>query len=113
MRKFKLSLLIVCSVVSSQLLSAPGAWMPTAKKISGIVIEGSDISGTALIIIEGGVQPDYIPTECNSKYNTVDLTTEKGRGILSMALSARMSDKPVKLALACKGNRPFITHIWL
>ena len=97
----------------AQVSAAPGGWTPTPQKISGIVIEGSETNGTALILIDGGVPADYIPSECNSPYNTADLTTEKGRGILSVALSARLADKPVKLALTCRGSRPFITHIML
>jgi hypothetical protein len=110
---YKNIFLVLIALLSFQALSNGGSWMPTAKKISGIVVEGGETNGTALIIIDGGVPDDFIPSECKSPYNTIDLTTEKGRGILSVALSARMSDKPVKLALTCKGNRPFITHIWL
>lgn len=106
-------ILITCLTVFSVQVFSDG-WMPTAKTIKEIIIEGSETSGTALIVIEGGVPADNIPSECNSAYNTVDLTTEKGRAILSIALAARISDKPVRLALTtCKGTRPLISHIML
>ncbi|MCW8825525.1 MAG: hypothetical protein OQK78_03780 [Gammaproteobacteria bacterium] len=108
----KILFLIVISI-STQVTATPGNWMPVAKNISGIIIEGGENSGVATILIEGGVQAEYIPSDCNTPYNTADLTTEKGRGILSVALSARLSNMPVKLALSCIGGRPLITHIWL
>ena len=102
--------------ISVSVSANPGHWMPTAKKVSSIVVEG-DENGRALILIEGGVPSEYIPQECrsgaNGTYNTVFLNTHKGRGIYSMALTAYTSGKPVKLALSCTGNRPLITHIWL
>ncbi|MDX1303038.1 hypothetical protein [Photobacterium sp.] len=110
LKKYYFILFAFCSF---HVTAQPGHWMPTAKKISGIVVEGIETSGKALIIIDEGVPDRFIPAECKSPYNTVDLTTEKGRGILSVALSARMADKPVKLALSCIGARPLITHIWL
>lgn len=93
----------------------PGSWMPTAKSISSIIIEGND-DGKALILIEEGVPSEYIPSECrnggNSIYNTIPLNTDKGRGMYSLALAAYASGKKIKLALSCAGNRPLITHIW-
>jgi hypothetical protein len=93
-------------------LAAPGAWMPQARMIESIVVEG-DAGGTALLIISGGVPEDFIPPACNSIYNTLDLSTSKGRGQLAVALSAYMAGKPVRLALSCIGSRPLVTHIWL
>jgi hypothetical protein len=85
--------------------------MPTKQKIAEIIVGGNESDGKALIIIEGSVPPDFIPSECNSPYNTVNLTSEKGRAILSIALAAYMSGKPVALALSCIGARPLITNI--
>jgi hypothetical protein len=93
-------------------LAVPGAWMPQARMIESIVVEG-DAGGTALLIISGGVPEDFIPPACNSGYNTLDLSTSKGRGQLALALSAYMAGKPVRLALSCIGSRPLVTHIWL
>ncbi|USD95801.1 hypothetical protein CTT30_06765 [Vibrio coralliilyticus] len=112
-----LPLILFVLVFTSVSTSAnPGSWMPTAKKISSIIVEG-DENGRALIIIEGGVPSEFIPSECrtgsDSTYNTVFLNTHKGRGIYSMALTAYSAGKPVKLALSCTGSRPLITHIWL
>ena len=93
----------------------PGSWMPTEKSISSIIVEGDD-NGRAIVLIEGGVPSDYIPSECrsgsNGTYNTIPLHTDKGRGMYSLALAAHASGKKVKLALSCTGNRPLITHIW-
>lgn len=97
--------------VSFQSYSAPGGWAPTYQNISEIIIEGNELDGKAFIVIEGGVPSDYIPPECNSPYNTVNLTSEKGRGILSLALAAYMGGKPVRVALSCAGSRPLVTNI--
>jgi hypothetical protein len=92
--------------------AAPGEWMPEARAIENIIVEG-DSGGKAVIIIQGGVPPAYIPSACNSPYNTLDLSTTKGRGQLAVALSAYASGRPVKLALQCIGDRPLIGHIML
>ena len=96
--------------------TSPGAWMPTAKNISSIIVEGDD-NGRALVLIAGGVPSEYIPAACrsgsNGTYNTIPLNTDKGKGMYSMALAAHASGKKVKLALGCTGNRPLITHIWM
>lgn len=95
-------------------LANPGAWMPAAKKISGIIVEGAD-NGVALVLIEGGVPPEYIPSECrsggNASYNTIPLNTDKGKGMYSLALGAYFAQKPVLLAVQCAGARPLITHL--
>ncbi|HEY6528113.1 MAG TPA: hypothetical protein VIZ65_05425 [Cellvibrionaceae bacterium] len=102
---------ISCAVPA---LSAPGEWMPAPKKIASIIVEGSD-SGSATILIEGGVPTDYIPSGCNTGgdniYNTIPLNTDKGKAVYSLALAAYLAGKPVKLALMCVGTRPLITHI--
>ncbi len=98
------------AVVSVPVMAAPGDWMPDARKIAQVVVEGPDTGG-ALIIIEGGVQQDFIPPACNSPYNTIYLNNDKGRAVYSMALSAYLAGKPVKLALSCTGGRPLVTHI--
>jgi hypothetical protein len=59
----------------------------------------------------GGIPADYIPAECNSPYNTLDLSTSKGRAQLAIVLIAYSTTRPVKLALQCIGERPLITHI--
>lgn len=95
-------------------LANPGAWMLAAKKISGIIVEGTD-NGVALVLIEGGVPPEYIPSECrsggNASYNTIPLNTDKGKGMYSLALGAYFAQKPVLLAVQCAGVRPLITHL--
>lgn len=93
-------------------MAAPGDFMPEARLIENIVVEG-DPGGKALLIIKGGVPSDFIPSACNSPYNTLDLSTTKGRGLLAVALSAYSLGKPVKLALQCIGDRPLVTHIML
>ncbi len=91
--------------------SNPGSWTPSYQKIANILVEGGNTGSSALIVIEGGVPSTHIPSACNSGYNTADLTTEHGRSIYTLALAAYMSGKPVKMALACAGSRPFITHL--
>ena len=114
--KFSIVLSTIFLFFSSNVFSNPGSWMPVAKNISSIIVEGDD-NGSALIIIKGGVPAEYIPADCsvggNGKYNTAPLNTDKGRGIYSMALAAYMAGKPVKLALSCIGARPLITNIQL
>lgn len=110
MKKLKI-LLFGCILISTQVFSSQGGWMPIAKNIESIVVEGGSTGSSALIVIEGGVPADFIPTNCSSEYNTVDLTTDHGKSVLSIALAAKMAGKPIKLALACAGSRPFITHI--
>jgi hypothetical protein len=101
---------------SANVLAVPGHWMPTAKNIASIIVEGDD-QGQALILIEGGVPSDFIPAACsagfNGSLNTLMLGTEKGRAMYAMALTAYTSGKKVKLALDCLGSRPLVTHIWL
>ncbi|AZN35140.1 hypothetical protein [Iodobacter ciconiae] len=92
--------------------AAPGQWMPEARLIENIIVEG-DVGGKALIVIQGGVPADYIPAGCNSPYNTLDLSISKGRAQLAIALTAYSTARPVKLALQCIGERPLITHIML
>jgi len=91
--------------------ASPGSWTPAYQKISNVIVEGGNTGSSALIIIEGGVPSAFIPGACDSPYNKADLTTEHGRSVYTAALAAYMSGKPVKLALACSGTRPFITHI--
>lgn len=115
---FKIWLILGVSLMALNtpglLMANPGSWTPVPKKISGIIVEGND-SGSALILIEGGVPPAYIPTACrsggDSTYNTIPLNTDKGRGMYSLALAAYFSQKPVMLALTCTGTRPLITHL--
>lgn len=98
--------------VSISVNASAGTWMPAAKKIQHVLIDGD----TAIVVIEGGVPSASIPGDCNSGYNTVLLTSDHGKAILSIALAARLSGQPVKLALSCDSSvsvRPFITHIQL
>lgn len=90
--------------------AAPGEFMPEARPIQSIIVEG-DSGGNAVVIIQGGVPVDYIPAGCNSPYNMLDLSTSKGRGQLAVALSAYSLGKPVRLALQCIGDRPLVSHI--
>jgi len=110
------SLVCMAIIFSCSVKAESGAWMPEAKKIESIIVEGGD-SGSALILINGGVPKEFIPEECrsgtNSLYNTTPLNTDKGRGIYSLALAAHASGRLVKLAVSCIGNRPLITHIWM
>ena len=113
-----LSCLLAALITIAFSLSAysnPGTWMPEPKKISQIIVEDGGADGSALIIIDGGVPPAYIPAGCgsggNSVYNTVYLNTDKGKSMYALALAAYMGGKPVKLALSCTGARPLITHI--
>ena len=112
----KLLLTITLIFFTTFVSANAGGWMPLSKKIQSIVVEGDD-NGQALILIEGGVPSEYIPSACrngtNSTYNTVFLNTDKGRGVYSMALTALSTGRKVKLALSCIGNRPLITHIWI
>lgn len=108
--KFKIVVLCLLIVFSSIASAGGGTWMPEAKKIKHIIIEAN----TALVVIDGGVPSGNIPETCSSGYNTIDLTTEGGRAMLSVALSARVSGEPVKLVLTCfSATRPLITHIQL
>jgi len=105
----KLFTLAFSLILAPSLKADPGTWMPQKKHISEIIIEGS----TALILIAGGVPSTHIPSECNSPYNTILLDTEHGKGVLSVALAARVANMPVRLALSqtCHGTRPQISHI--
>ena len=102
-------LIFICIIFSVNAFSSPGSWTPQFQKISTIIIE----EGTALIMLEGGVHPAYIPEECDSSYNQADLSTEHGKAIYSMALTAQASGRKVKIALHCLGSRPRITHMRL
>jgi hypothetical protein len=104
-----LLLSLTCSGAS---LASPGSWTPTGQLISGIIVEGND-DGNALVLIDGGVPASHIPSSCVSPYNTIPLNTDKGRAMYSLALAAQLAGKKVKLALACSGSRPLITHIWV
>lgn len=114
-RKFFVFVASVLALAApSVLFASPGTWTPVPKKISGIIVEGTD-NGVALVLIEGGVPPEYIPSECrsggNASYNTIPLNTDKGKGMYSLALGAYFAQKPVLLAVQCAGARPLITHL--
>ena len=89
-------------------LAKPDSWTPS-NKIHQIIIE----NGIALVIMEGGVPSNYIPAECNQRYNQADLSTEHGKAVYSLALSAKMANQNVSLVLGCKGSRPHISLIRL
>jgi hypothetical protein len=108
--KLKFIILLI-SLVPMLSFGSPGSWTPSSQKILEIIVEGAETDGRALVVIEGGVPSSHIPSACNSPYNTIVLNSDKGRAMYSMALAAYMSGKTVKLALACTGNRPLITHI--
>ncbi|TQV69647.1 hypothetical protein FKG94_22910 [Exilibacterium tricleocarpae] len=115
-KMLKSPLLIVSLLFFSGYISAaPGELMPVAKKIDSIMIQAGAVNPEALIVIEGGVPVTHIPSECNAPHNTVDLTTEHGKSVFSMALAARLAEKPVRLALSCtsNGDRPLIKNILL
>ncbi len=96
----------LCILLSFYSVASPGSWAPS-NNISSIIIE----NGIALIIMENGVPSNYIPPECNQPYNQADLSTEHGKAVYSLALSAKMASKKVSLALNCKGSRPNIKLI--
>lgn len=110
--KYLIGVFLSCSALMAN--ASPGAWMPEAKNIVEIIVEGGD-DGKALIVIDGNVPSDYVPSECNTggnrAYNTVHLDTDKGKGMYALALAAYMSGKPIKLAVTCSGTRPLITHV--
>jgi hypothetical protein len=114
MKNLSILIAFITTILSFPLHANPGAWMPEAKKIAEIVVEGGD-SGVALILIEGGVPLAYIPPECSSgssgNYNTIYLNTDKGRSMYSLALAAYMGGKSVRLSLSCTDARPLITRI--
>lgn len=109
--------LLMASLIffSGYISATPGDWMPEAKIIESIIVHPGPVNAEALIVIEGGVPASHIPSECNAPHNTVDLTTEHGKSVFSIALAARLAEKPVRLALSCtdNGNRPLITSILL
>ena len=80
MIKITLTLLLLIPLIS---VANPGAWMPEAKNIDSIIIEGDD-NGRALLVIEGGVPSSYIPEACrvgaNSRFNTI-FNTPKGKAL--------------------------------
>ena len=93
-------------------IAAEGGWMSGAKPISEIIVEGND-NGQALIVLgDGGVADEYIPSGCKgSPYNIVVLHTDKGKGMYSLLLSAYLASKPVRFAVGCSGSRPLITNV--
>ena len=114
MKKVLFSLLL--STVTCLSFASPGSWMTTGKTIKNIIVD--DVAeGIVLVTLEGDVPSEFIPEACRdgsaSIYNTIELSTEKGQAMYSMALAAYMAGKPVKLALSCIGTRPLITHMQL
>jgi len=101
-------MILISVVLSFPSFANPGSWTPS-NYISQIIIE----NGIALILMEGGVPSNYIPAECKQSYNQADLATHHGKAVYSMALSAKMANKKVSLALNCKGSRPNINLIRL
>ena len=100
---------MLASVLLSLTVSAnPGSWTPS-NTINQIIIE----NGVALIMMTNGVPSNYIPSECNQPYNQADLSTEHGKAVYALALSAKLANKKVSLALNCKGSRPKINLIRL
>ena len=96
------------TILSFSVLANPGSWTPS-NEINQIIIE----NGIALIMMDGGVPSSYIPPSCNQPYNQADLSTEHGKAVYSLALSAKMANKKVSLVLNCKGSRPNINLIRL
>ena len=108
LRKFFFVVMAMIAFSTTAEAAAPGEWTPSGLKISQIIIEGD----TALIKIEGGVPSAYIPSQCNSELNTVDLNTVRGKNILALATVAKVSGITVSLVLgSCYGLRPLMTYI--
>jgi hypothetical protein len=104
----KKAIILASTLLSLSVSANPGTWTPS-NTISKIIIE----NGIALIVITDGVPSNYIPAECNQPYNQVDLSTEHGKAVYSLALSAKMANQKVSLALNCNGSRPNIKLISL
>ncbi len=96
-------LLLVTLFLSASAFSNPGSWTPY-QKIASLIVE----NGMGIIVVEGGVPNNYVPPECNQQYNQVDLATDHGRAIYSMALAARLAGQPISMALGCFNGRPLI-----
>ena len=101
-------MLLVSALLSLSVSANSGSWTPS-NTIQNIIIE----NGVALIIMTNGVPSNYIPSECNQPYNQADLSTPHGKAVYSLALSAKLADKNISLALNCKGSRPNINLIRL
>ena len=101
-------ILLASALLSISVAANPGSWTPS-NTVQQIMIE----NGIALIIMTGGVPSNYIPSDCNQPYNQADLSTEHGKAVYSLALSAKMANKNISLALNCKGSRPNIKLIRL
>lgn len=106
--------LLMVLYAPNHVMSVPGDWTGSYYKISSLIVEKPNMA--ALLEIEGGLPSGLALTECDSqlRFLVIDLSSEIGKSIYSLALSARIADKPILLALgACSGSRPEVTHIWL
>jgi len=81
-------------------------------KIKNLFIEGSDISPVATLKFETNIPDAYKNDNCLSQYITIDLSTEKGKSMYSLALAAKMADKKIRVTLPfCSGTRPLVHSI--
>lgn len=115
----KSSFVILILTLLSSFGAKAGGWTGF-QQIESIIIEGN-AEGTkswAMIGLVGGVAPALLPGGCNGGGIVVYLDSEKGRAMLSTALSARMADKPIRVALSgCAAetiaDRAVIGNMWL
>lgn len=106
---FSLSLILISTCSHS----SPGSFTPFAK-LSSVIIEGSDEAPVATIRFEGGIDSSYKNEACQSEHITVDISSEKGKSMYSMILSARMAGKEIRVTLPfCSGNRPLVNSVSL
>ncbi|MCL1127817.1 hypothetical protein [Shewanella surugensis] len=81
-------------------------------KIQQLFIEGSETSPVATLKFETSIPDTHKNDDCLSQYITIDLSTEKGKSMYALALSARMAEKEIRVTLPfCSGTRPLVNSI--
>ena len=99
----KVMMKLILIVVSLSSAASLAAWTSPIE-ISEIVAEGSDTGSAFIIIFSSTIGVDPAVGTCSGVYHYLNASTEKGKMMYSMFLTAKTADKPVKVSLIQGGS---------
>ncbi len=92
-------------LVTAILFSLPafGAWT-SGVQVSEIIAEGNEGGSSLVIVFSTSVSSGDTGATCTGRYHYLDASTEKGKLIFSMLLTAKASESNVKVSLSQGGS---------
>jgi hypothetical protein len=94
-----------CFFLIMSLLAGPvyAGWTPSVK-INEIIAEGNEEASSFLVVLSSSMGSDSEGATCEGTYHYLNASTEKGKMMFSMLLSAKVTGSSVRFVLSQAGS---------